>query len=424
MSLSPFRFVHATNVRLDQPMWGIGAVTGEARRLAEDATNLAFNQIVDTCIEHDAAFLLLTGNTIDMAHGHRGKMLLEQACERLAEHRCDVFIMPGESDPAHAWQSGLHLPASVTVFLTQHAAPVPVSRGGTTLATIEPYHDRQNVTPASHAGGLRVGLIGGSQHPELQKLLAGDADGQLDVKHLDRFPTLINFSYLALGNGSERVTVQLPRGLAHDPGCPQPLDGRQTASLGCTLVEVDRAGQLQTRLIPTPIVRREEIDIQVTAEMDWDALITAMQTALLDCDPLPTERLWLIRWMIDGEGDVIASLMEPSSQQELAELVEAELNDDSDLVRIHEVEVKARWSDAIDITQAGSVYEEFTTLIEEHAGEHLTQFRRGLSARDWPEAGWVRHIIDTAEQAKAKNVALLGRDLAQKHLLGNQRDVA
>ena len=419
MALSPFRFVHATNVRLDQPMWGIGGVSGEGRRLAEEATNLAFEQIVETCLENDAAFLLLTGNTFDAAHGHRARMLLEDACERLAAHDCDVFIVPGESDPPHAWTDGLHLPRNVTTFLAHHAEPVSVTRDDVTLATVEPYQDRQHglASSSTHTTCLRVGLIGVGQQNDLQERLASDADGQLDAKDLDRYPSLSAFGYLALGNGSERVTVQLPRGLAHDPGCPQPLDGRETISLGCTLIDVDRAGQLHTRLIPTPIVRREEIAINVTPEMTLDDLVSTMQTTLADRTPVPSERLWLLRWVIDGEGDVIPPLMESKAQQELGELIEMELPDHPHLIRVHDVEIKARWSDAIDIAEAGSVYEEFGALVDDHAAEHLTTFVRGLPSRDWPEAGWVRHLIDTAEQASATGVASHARTLARQHLL-------
>lgn len=423
MSLTPFRFVHATNVRLDQPLWGIGAVSGQARHLAEEATNLAFEQIVETCIEHEAAFLLLTGNTLDASHGNRARILLEQACERLAQHDCRVFLVPGESDPAHTWNDGAGLPTGCTILLASQTDAVPVLRDGVRIATIEPYQDRQSGTAGIDAG-IRVGLVGGNQHPELQSQLAAEDDKTLDVRHLDRFPSLASFGYLALGGGSQRVTVRLPRGLAHDPGCPQPLDGRQTAALGCTLVEVDSDGHLATRLLPTAIVRREEIALPVSEETGWDELVTTMQTALINRDPLPTERLWLVRWVIDGTGEVIASLMEPEARQELAELVEAELEDDGPLLRIHEVEVTARWSESIDIAHAGSVYEEFTTLIDEQTAEHVAQFRRGLASRDWPEAGWVRHILAAAEQASAENVMREGLHLARRHLLGDGKDAA
>lgn len=416
MANSPFCFVHATNTRLDQPLWGIGAVSGEARRLAEEATNLAFQHVVETCIEHGAAFLLLTGNTFDAAHPHRARMLLEQACERLAEHDCDVFLIPGQSDPAAAYAHGTHLPHNTAVFLG-HSDSESVIRDGVTLATIEPFRDRQNVMSTAGSNGLRIGLVAGNEHLELQQQLAGDDNASLEIKHLERYPSLINFGYLALGNGSQRITVQLPQGLAHDPGCPQPLDGRQTSAHGCTLVEVDPAGELQTRLIPTSIVRREEIELELTADMDWDDVAAGMQAALVERDPLPSEQLWLVRWVFDGAGATMASLMEPSAQQELTELVEAELDDDRDLLRIHDVEIRARWSDALDISEAGSVFEEFSTLIEEHAAEHLTQFRRGLPARDWPEAGWVRYVIDSADQATTKRVTLHGQHLARRHLL-------
>jgi DNA repair protein SbcD/Mre11 len=423
MSHTPFCFVHATNVRLDHPLWGIGAVSGPARHLAEEATNLAFAQIIEACVEHKAAFLLLTGNTLDAAQGSRARILLEQACERLAEHDCQVFLVPGESDPAHLWDGGAHLPSNSRIFLASQPEAVPVRRDGLTLATIEPYQDRQN-TAANSTTGIRIGLVGGKQHPELQTLLAAEDDKSLDIRHLDRFPSLAGFGYLALGGGSRRATVRLPRGLAHDPGCPQPLDGRQTAALGCTLVEVDSDGHLATRLLPTAIVRREEIAIPLTQEMDWDQLVTAMQAALISRDPLPSERLWLVRWIIDGAGEVIDSLLDPAARQELTELVEAELDDDGPLLRIHEVEVTSRWKESIHIALAGSVYEEFMMLIDEQTDEHLAQFRRGLASRDWPEAGWVKHVLEAAEQANAANVTREAQHLARLHLRGSGKDAA
>lgn len=423
MSLTPFCFVHATNVRLDHPLWGIGAVSGQARHLAEEATNLAFKHIIEACIEHEAEFLLLTGNTLDAAQGPRARILLEQACERLAEHDCQVFLVPGESDPAHSWNGGADLPSNSKIFLASQSEAVPVRRDGRTLATIEPYQDRQH-TSANSTAGVRIGLVGGTQHPELQTLLAAEDAKSLDIRHLDRFPSLAGFGYLALGGGSQRVSVRLPRGLAHDPGCPQPLDGRQTPALGCTLVEVDSDGHLATRLLPTAIVRREEISLPVAQGMGWDELVTTMQTALINRDPLPTERLWLVRWILDGVGEVIDSLLDPAARQELAELVEAEVDDDGPLLRIHEIEVTFRWKESIDFALAGSVYEEFTTLIDEQADEHLAQFRRGLASRDWPEAGWVKHVLEAAEQANAANVTREAQHLARLHLRGTGKDAA
>lgn len=424
MSLSPFCFVHATNVRLDQPLWGIGNVDGEARRLAEEATNLAFERIVETCIEQHAAFLLLTGNTLDAAHGHRALMLLERACEQLADHDCQVLILPGETDPAHTWNRSVDLPENATILVGAGGETVTVSRDDEPLATVEAFRERQHAVAHRHAGGLRIALASGYQHADLCRLLAQHDAGQLGVSQLEQFPSLVHFAYLAVGGGSERLTVQLPNGLAHDPGCPQPLDGRNTAGLGCTVIEVDEAGTLHTRLIPTAVVRREEVDVSVTAEMSWDDLLEAMQNALSERPALPSERLWLVRWVIGGEGEVIDQLMVPSARDELIELVEGELSADSDLERIHQVEVNDRWSDSLDMTAADSVSEEFCMLIDEQLDEHVSQFRRGLAARDWPEEGWVRHLIDAGEQIESQNVAARTRRLARDHLVEEPRKTA
>ena len=425
MSRSSFCFVHATNVRLDQPMWGTGEVSGEARRLVEEATNLAFENVVETCIKQQASFLLLTGNTLDAAHGHRARILFERACERLARHDCRVFLMPGESDPPHSWRDASLHPDNLTVFLPDSADPALVTHDGVTLATVEPYVDRQHSHRIPHESrGLQIGLVGTGEHVELRQQLAEDAGAQLDVQRLARFPNLVSTNYLALGTGSERMTVGLPCGVAHDPGCPQPLDGRETTELGCTVVEIDSDGQLQTQTIPTSVVRREEIDLHVEAGDSWDDLVRAMQSALAERRPLPSERLWMIRWTIEGDGEVLASLRETETRTELVEFVESEFADDPGFLRNHEIDVKGGLFDPLDGAEVGSIYQEFQTLIDERADEHMTQFRSGLPNRNWPESGWVRHLIETAEQTSAESVRAQASRMAQRHLVGERRDVA
>jgi hypothetical protein len=70
------------------------------------------------------------------------------------------------------------------------------------------------------------------------------------------------------------------------------------------------------------------------------------------------------------------------------------------------------------------VYEEFAALVDENADAHLEQFRRGLLSRDWPEAGWVKHVLAAAEQASAGSVKREGLQLGRQHLLGPGRDAA
>jgi hypothetical protein len=418
MSVRPFCFIHATNLRLDQPLWGVGTLTRDARRIAEDATLLAFEHVVEACLAHRVACLLLTGNCFDAAHAFRARLTLEAACERLDEQGIEVLVVPGETDSAEAWTTGLHLPQNVTTFTGQCSEPVAIVRDNEVLATVQPYDEaNRHDLPNQRSNSLRIGLVGAGQHPELQQWLASSGERLSESRLRKKFPQAAEFGYLALGNGSERILVNLPGGLAHDPGCTQPLDGRETDSMGCSLIEVDRAGQLRVKRVPTAVVRREDVRLTLTPQTTWDGLVQGMQTALVDHDPLPTEKLWLVRWTIEGEGPLAESLAEAAAQRELCELVEQELADDRGLIRQHEIEMHTHWPRSTGGELPGTVFEEFRAIVDAQLAEHISRFRGRLPGIDWPEAGWIRHIIDSGDRMLPQAVAAHAHDEGRQCLL-------
>jgi hypothetical protein len=417
MALQPFRFVHATNLRLDHPLWGLTGVSGETRRIAEDATLQAFEHIIQACLEHQPACLLLTGNCFDAAHPFRARIALENACETLAAQNIAVFIVPGQTDPPQAWQRGLQLPENVTLFSSRQPDPTELVVDGQTVATVEVFEDRARQAQRGSGGPFRIGLVAAGQHGSLQERLAHAGEGPLPEAVTDEFPALAGFRYLALGNGSSRLSVDLPRGVAHDPGCPQPLDGRQTHQLGCSLVDVDRAGRIQIRLLPTAVVRREEIGLTLRDDATWDQLVHDMQAALAEREPLATERLWLVRWVLEGGGELIDSLSEESSRRELCELLEQELAEKHGIHRLHEVELRANPLLRLHENEIGTIGEEFATQVDEHLSEHVHQFRRRLPTMDWPESGWVRYILDAADQLHPPHVEARARELGDRWIM-------
>lgn len=415
MSVRPFRFVHATSLHLDQPLWGVGTLGTPARRIAEDATLTALSHIVGVCLEHQVEFLLLTGNCFDGSQPGRARLVLDEACERLAAADVDVFMVPGQTDPATAWDRGSALPKNVTI-LGRHSDPVAVVCDSEVLATVEAYEDRERGCRVPSAA-LRIGLVGAGQHRSLQAALQAAAGSGDHHRAIREHPAAAQFAYLAMGNGVERYTVPLPHGFAHDPGCPQPLDGRRTADAGCTLIDVDRTGELHFTPVPTAVVRREDIDVTVSADASWDDLAHAMQAALLDREPLPTEKLWLVRWNVDCTGPLADALADPSSRQELCELVEQELAEDRGIIRQHDLEIRSRWPIGDEAAEAGSILEEFTGLLEAELADGVDRVRRRLPTSDWPEAAWVRHILDAGGRIDPQAVAKAARTLAQQHLV-------
>ena len=63
MAQSILRFAHAGELRLNEPLRGVGRLSASDRRIAEDAPFAAWERVVEACVDRDVAFLLLTPRT-------------------------------------------------------------------------------------------------------------------------------------------------------------------------------------------------------------------------------------------------------------------------------------------------------------------------------------------------------------------------
>ena len=105
MAFEPQRFIHAANIRLDVPVsvQTSETLTDELRFAFEDATLYAFEEVIEASIRHDVDFLLLSGNVfIEADRSLRARLALLKGVNRLAEHKIQVFVLPGDSDPPEA----------------------------------------------------------------------------------------------------------------------------------------------------------------------------------------------------------------------------------------------------------------------------------------------------------------------------------
>jgi exonuclease SbcD len=55
-------FVHTADLHLDSPFKGISEINSEIRLELTEATFVAFNKIIDLCIEKQVDFLLIVGD--------------------------------------------------------------------------------------------------------------------------------------------------------------------------------------------------------------------------------------------------------------------------------------------------------------------------------------------------------------------------
>ena len=144
MSQGPLRFMHAANARLDAQPRGTGPLTGDARRVAEDATLIAIERLADACVEHDVDFLLLTGESFDGSPTLRARRTLLSAFEALSEFGVTVYW---EESPAMRpqWErTALPLPANVVRLRENDTEPVAFVKEGRVAAILSACDHRED----------------------------------------------------------------------------------------------------------------------------------------------------------------------------------------------------------------------------------------------------------------------------------------
>src|SRR5262249_12417051 len=114
MSGGPFRFLHASDFHLDQPLQGLAEVPDHLAELLADAPYQAATRVFDLALAENVDFVLLIGGLVDPHRaGPRGLRFLSEQFARLAEREITVYWATSASDGRERWPVNLHLPANV-----------------------------------------------------------------------------------------------------------------------------------------------------------------------------------------------------------------------------------------------------------------------------------------------------------------------
>lgn len=381
------RFIHATQLDLDEPLVGSGPLTGDDRRLAEDATLISLSRLVDACVDRAVDFFLLTGNAFTGGElSLRAKSAIEAALRRLDDNNIPSFVLPGHTDPPSAW-SGIRTPDSVTIFDANDDEPTDLVSDGRTLATIIPlvgaHGEEAHWDFLDHAlqtaRGLKIGLIAEGAP------LRWDSTGPLT---LDRSPSsngalaivqqaiAAEVDYIGFGGNGARRTIRSGSTLIHSPGPSQSRFRRGIGPHGCTVVESKADGTLVHELVKTAPVRWEALPVEVRPGVSFDELVQKMAVQLVDRE-VGQESMWLVQWIVRGSGELFDLLGESKTQRELWEFLDEEVRTEG--VRRHHL-----------LTREPPVEDgelETTNLFLEYTGAISDQLQPG--AAEWKERGKV-----------------------------------
>lgn len=428
-----FRFIHATNLRLDQPLTGAGALTADERALVEDATLTAFARVIDACLQHNVDCLLLTGDCFEFQSGTlRGRLQMQRGLERLDEKGISAFIICGSLDPPSSWKRGMALPRNTTLFTSDDDEPVDLTADGQTIASIAPiamamsddssWRDRPS-NWKTQSGAFRIGLVGagapvrweGSTPLPLSGPGVSAAASKLVGSAIEH-----GVHYLALGEGAERLTVHVSGGVAHDPGSPQGLNAGESGPKGCSLVELNSRGQTEIKFIPTGGVRWMSLAADAPSTFDIPQLAERMALVAMESEPHASDDLWLTRWTIRGSaGQWATALADTRNQADLWDKLERELGSISGPRRRHSLDAIARpvLERRIDRDPGQpDLFEDYCEHLDEDALEALEAFKAEMNSPEWSSRGWVRHVRQALQRTTTGDIARRAKDLGESWL--------
>ncbi len=133
----PFRFIHASDFRLDAVPHGLTEVPDHLRDMLLDAPYKAARAVFDAALNNRAAFVIIAGNILqpDLS-GPRGVSFLIEQFQRLADAGIGVYWAGGETDPPDAWPIAFPLSENVHVFAKDHVTDFLHQADGSPLARI------------------------------------------------------------------------------------------------------------------------------------------------------------------------------------------------------------------------------------------------------------------------------------------------
>ena len=436
MPYQPQRFIHAANVRLDVPVsvYLSEQLTDDLRHQLEDATLLAFDCVVENCVERKVDYLLLSGNLfVETDRSLRARLALLRAFRHLRDEGIPVFVLPGDTDPAEAWRAIPELPDNVHVCFSSSPEPFDLKRGERTIATVSAsmwYGETDafgiRVIHSSPDGvePFRIGTVSRARYDESQRmatltaaaednLISLDDDGDGDeqsTNHREDGPDSAEQSpsdyetgfriymqklmregrlnYLAFGSELLRNEIQLDTGLVHCPGTTQPRSQLEADCGLCSLVTVDNSGNASSQEINTSAVDWKNITLRLDSTTELNQLLEQMRDILVETPCSPSDRIWSVCWTLTGPLPVLRNFVEDDLELAVAVELDALEFEGRPVRLLHQIR---SLPDAWDLDEPQHLAQQYADLIPQDGDTRGNWLRTLLNESELSE-GWSKRL--------------------------------
>lgn len=295
MARPTLRLLHASDLHLELPLWGLAEIPDHLRDLMIEAPYQAAEQVFETALAEDVDALLLAGDVLNVDRaGPPAIMLLLEQFARLADRGIPVYWAGGAVDLPDNWPRSVPLPDNVHVFPVGRVETLDVVRGDETVARVQGTSCREGGIVEARGfhrdahGLFTVGVAYGTD----------DSPGhEGDRVH-----------YMALGGRHRHETVDHEPGIAYYCGTPQGRGPSETGPHGTTLITVDESGRAKTRFVSTDCVRWIRESLEVTATTRSEQFFDRMVDRLEKLQAKEPGLDHLVCWEIRGTGPLVNRL--------------------------------------------------------------------------------------------------------------------
>ncbi len=353
MSGEYVRFLHASDLHLEQPPYGLTEAPDHLRELLADAPLEAATRVFETAVLEDVHFVVLSGDILSpLTAGSRAISFLLEQFGLLAEQKIHVYWCGGRVDAPDDWLEDIPLPDTVHVFPKGQPKQFTHSRNDVPLATIIGMSSTDDA--AVHAGDFRI-------EPTNRFTVAvgyGDADASSLAGHKQ-------IDYWALGGRHQQNTLFETPQTGHYPGTPQGRCLDEDGPHGCTLVEVDSGRKARTKFIETDTVRwrRESVSLEENAARNdlQRELRARMQRIATEASGSTV----LVDWQVQSDGE-LAGMLRGGLGQEMTDWLRSEFGQARPAIWTVSLEVESTRGISEELYEEDTILGDFLRAVREH----------------------------------------------------------
>lgn len=286
MSEEIVRFLHASELRLGAPLFGVADLHPSLHDALLDARYRAAERVFRAALAEHVDFVVLSGGILSPPADPRGLWFLAGQCERLAERGIAVYWAEEPSSPG--WAD--YAPSPPNVYRADSAVG----------------HVYQHI----RAGRVAARIITGN--PVRRGVWKNDGAATIALlpEGIEGLPLApVEVDYWALGGRAAAGAVAAVSGLAQYAGSPQGQSPSEPGPHGCLLVEALPDARISTRFVATDSVRWHNERVLVDGDLNWRQLRSHLQERLEGLQSDPGCDAGLVCWTLEGHGAVWQQLL-------------------------------------------------------------------------------------------------------------------